>query len=85
MVLNSPRYEETRRVARYNMFWDQQDSRCRMLTFQSAPSEYKFLFNMVVDAYLRMRQGWQNLEEIWIFLVESVYNKVSSGYLIFED
>ena len=25
------------------------------------------------------------LEEIWIFLVESVYKKVSSGYLIFED
>ena len=40
---------------------------------------------MLVDAYLRMRQGWQNLEEIWIFLVESVYNKLSSGYLIFED
>ena len=40
---------------------------------------------MIVDAYLRMRQGWQNLEEIWIYLVESVYNKVSHGYLIFED
>ena len=25
------------------------------------------------------------MEEIWVFLVESVYNKVSSGYLIFED
>ena len=56
-----------------------------MLTFQSAPQEYKFLFNMLVDAYLRLRQGWQSLEEIWIFLVESVYNKVSHGYLIFED
>lgn len=40
---------------------------------------------MIVDSYLRMRQGWENFEEIWIFLVESVYNKVSHGYLIFED
>ena len=56
-----------------------------MLTFQSAPQEYKFLFNILVDGYLRMRQGWQVLEEIWVFLVESVYKKVSSGYLIFED
>ena len=85
MVLDGRKYEETRRAARYNMFWDQQDSRCRMLTFQSAPQEYKFLFNILVDGYLRMRQGWQVLEEIWIFLVESVYKKVSSGYLIFED
>ena len=58
MVLDGRKYEETRRASRYNMFWDQQDSRCRMLTFQSAPQEYKFLFNILVDGYLRMRQGW---------------------------
>ena len=40
---------------------------------------------MIVDAYLRLRQGWENFEEIWVFLVESVFNKVSHGYLIFED
>ena len=25
------------------------------------------------------------LEELWVFLVESVYAKMSHGYLIFED
>ena len=84
-LLDGRKYQETRRVSRYNMFWERQDSKCRMLTFQSASQEYKYLFNMIVDAYLRLRQGWENFEEIWVFLVESVYNKVSHGYLIFED
>jgi hypothetical protein len=34
------KYEKTRRVSRYNLFWDQHDNKCTMLTFNSAPAEY---------------------------------------------
>ena len=46
------RYEGMRRMSRYNMFWERHDNRCRMLAFQSAPQDYKSIFNMIVEDYL---------------------------------
>ena len=34
---------------------------------------------------MNIRNGMLAMEELWIFLVESVYQKVSHGFLIFED
>ena len=84
-LTDGDRYEQTRRVSRYSMFWEQHDNRCTMLTFNSAPQEYQFIFRKVQKAYLGVRQGMLALEELWVFLVESVYQKVSHGFLIFED
>ena len=78
-------YEKSRRISRYNMFWERHDNRCRMLTFQSAPQDYKCIFNIIVEDYLQIRSSCQALEEFWVFLIESVYQKTSQGYLIFED
>ena len=84
-LLTDGRYEATRRVARYTLFWDQHDHRCSMLTFNSAPKEYQFVFAQLREAYLSLQQSCLHLEELWTFLVESVYQKVSEGFLIFAD
>ena len=55
LLADSGRYEQTRRLSRYNMFWEQHDNRCTMLTFNSAPQEYQYIFNEIKDAYLGMR------------------------------
>lgn len=56
------------------MFWDQRDNnKCTMLTFNQAPSKYLDVFNELKDAYLQIRSGMTALEELWIFLLESVY------------
>ena len=44
-----------------------------MLTFNQAPSKYLDVFNELKDAYLQIRSGMTALEELWIFLLESVY------------
>ena len=56
-----------------------------MLTFNSAPHEYQFIFNEIKEVYAGIKHGMLALEELWLFLVESVYQKVPHGYLIFED
>lgn len=84
-LIEGIRYEQTRRVSRYNMFWEQHDNRCTMLTFNSAPHEYQFIFNEIREVYAGIKHGMLALEELWLFLVESVYQKVPHGYLIFED
>lgn len=40
LLTDSDKYDKTRRVSRYNLFWDQHDNKCTMLTFNSAPAEY---------------------------------------------
>lgn len=37
LLTEGDRYEQTRRLSRYNIFWEQHDNRCTMLTFNSAP------------------------------------------------
>ena len=85
LLAEGARYEKTRRVSRYNLFWDQHDNKCTMLTFNSAPPEYQFVLNELKETYLSIRHGMTALEELWVFLLESVYGQVSHGFLIFED
>ena len=73
LLADGPRYEKTRRVSRYNMFWDQHDNKCTMLTYNSAPTQYQFIFNEIKDAFLAITQGMAQLEELWVFLLESVF------------
>ena len=85
LLTEGAQYEKTRRVSRYNLFWDQHDNKCTMLTFNSAPTEYQFIFSELKEAYLTIRQSMIALEELWVFLLESVFHQVSHGFLIFED
>ena len=85
LLADGDRYEKTRRVSRYNLFWDQRDNKCTMLTFNQAPAKYHYIFNELKEAYLAIRSGMHALEELWIFLLESVYGQISHGFLIFED
>lgn len=85
LLAETAKYEKTRRVSRYNLFWDQHDNKCTMLTFNSAAAEYQYIFNELKEAYLNIRASMTALEELWVFLLESVYRQVSHGFLIFED
>jgi len=85
LLTDTTQYEQTRRVSRYNLFWDQHDHKCTMLTFNTAPNEYQYIFNGLKEAYLDVRQSMLAFEELWVFLLESVYGQMSHGFLIFED
>jgi hypothetical protein len=40
---------------------------------------------MILGAYNQLKEGWLGLEEVWIYLVESVFNQEQAGTLIFES
>ena len=69
------------------MFKERHDNKITMLTFGSAAPEYQFIFNEIREAYLNMigQPGMLGVEELWIYLIEAVYQKIPSGHLIFED
>ena len=79
------KYEDVRRKSRFILFSEQHASRYRLLNFLSDPEHYYSVFNLLINSYMRIKEGWLGLEEIWIFLVESVYHRTQQGYLIFED
>lgn len=35
--------------------------------------------------YLRLKESWRGIEEMWVFLMDSVYRLEQSGNLIFEQ
>jgi hypothetical protein len=85
-LLSEPKsYEKSRRLSRQTLFESQHDQHPTLLPFNSAPSEYQFIFNDINDAYTKLEQASLPIEELWTFLLDAVYRKQPRGYLIFED
>ena len=59
-------------------------NRLRLLNFSAIPAAYLHVFKMILGAYNQLKEGWLGLEEVWIYLVESVFGQEQAGSLIFE-
>jgi hypothetical protein len=66
-------YEKARNISRQNMLREKQANRYKIAHFVQGPEAYKRIFDMIIRFYTRVRDAVINLEEIWVFLMESVY------------
>lgn len=40
---------------------------------------------MLIEEYIKMREGWRAIEEAWLFLLDSVYALNPAGCLLIEE
>jgi hypothetical protein len=55
-----------------------------MVSFAHKPESFRKLFDTIIKYYTRVREAVIGIEEIWVFLIESVFQQELKGNLIFE-
>ena len=49
-----------------------------------SPDEYKQVFDMIMRSYQQLQDSFEYLEELWVYLYESIYDQCPSGKLQFD-
>lgn len=71
--LMGDQYERVRNIARQNMIRRNRVSKFKIPHFQYGPDAYKRMFDMIIRYYTKVRDQVIKLEEMWVFLMETVY------------
>lgn len=82
--LGDQRYEQVRADLRRQLFQEWRNSTEVIIPFAQKPEHYRRLFDMIIKYYTRVREAVIGVEEIWVFLIESVFHQELKGNLIFE-
>jgi predicted NACHT family NTPase len=83
--LGDQRYEQVRADLRRQLFQEWRSSTEAITPFALKPEHYRRLFDLIIQYYTRVRDAVIGMEEIWAFLIESVFNQELKGNLIFEQ
>lgn len=71
--LGDPRYEQVRAQVRRQVFNEWRQSTEIIIPFSQKPEHYRRLFDLLIKYYMRVREAVVGVEEIWVFLIESVF------------
>src|SRR6185437_1958164 len=78
-------YELARKLSRQKMWREMNANKYKVQHFVHASEAYNKIFDIIIKYYARVRDSVTNLEEIWVFLMEIVYQQELKGQLIFEQ
>ena len=54
-------------------------NRYKLHSYTARKVEYQRVFEMLLRYYTRLRECTPDLEEVWVFLMEQVFNQVPKG------
>jgi len=83
--MNDSRYEQVKADLRYRIWREIRKSNEIIASFYQRPEGFRKLFDMLVKFYTRVREAVLGIEEMWIFLIESIFNQELTGNLLFEQ
>lgn len=83
--MNDSRYEQVKSELRHRIWREIRKSNEIIASFYQKPEGFRKLFDMLVKFYTRVREAVLGIEEMWIFLVESIFNQELTGNLLFEQ
>ena len=78
------RYEQVRTDLRRQIWSEVRKNNEVMVSFTQKPESFRKLFDTIIKYYTRVREAVIGIEEIWVFLIESVFQQELKGNLIFE-
>jgi len=68
------RYEQVRNNLRRQLWTESRNNNQVIVSFQQQPEEFRKLFDTIIKYYTRVREAVIGIEEIWVFLIESVFD-----------
>ncbi len=77
-------YEKVRNNLRHRIWSEVRRNNEMIAPFFSKPDSYRKIFDMIIKFYTRVRESVIGIEEMWVFLIESVFQQELKGNLIFE-
>ena len=78
------RYEQVRTDLRRQIWSEVRKNNEVMVSFTHKAESFRKLFDTIIKYYTRVREAVIGIEEIWVFLIESVFKQELKGNLIFE-
>jgi hypothetical protein len=67
------RYEQVRTDLRRQIWTEVRKNNEVMVQFSQKPEAFRKLFDTIIKYYTRVREAVIGIEEIWVFLIESVF------------
>jgi hypothetical protein len=67
------RYEQVRTDLRRQIWSEVRKNNEIMVAFAHKPESFRKLFDTIIKYYTRVREAVIGIEEIWVFLIESVF------------
>jgi hypothetical protein len=67
------RYEQVRTDLRRQIWTEVRKNNEVMVSFSQNPEAFRKLFDTIIKYYTRVREAVIGIEEIWVFLIESVF------------
>lgn len=67
------RYEQVRTDLRRQIWTEVRKNNEIMVSFNQKPEAFRKLFDTIIKYYTRVREAVIGIEEIWVFLIESVF------------
>ncbi len=79
------RYEQVRTALRRQIWTDWRKNNEVIAPLSCKAENFRSLFDTIIKYYTRVREAVIGIEEIWVFLIESVFQQELKGNLIFEQ
>lgn len=79
------RYEKVKAELRYRIWKEMRKNNEAITSLYSNHKQYEKIFDMLVGFYTRVREAVLGIEEIWVFLVEPLFNTELNGGLVFDQ
>jgi len=77
-------YEQIKSELRSRIWREVRKSNETIAAFYQRPEGFRRIFDLIIRFYSRVREAVLEIEEIWIFLIESLFQQELKGNLIFE-
>jgi hypothetical protein len=71
--MTDSRYEKVRADIRRQIWTEVRKNNEVMISFSTKPEAFRKLFDTIIKYYTRVREAVIGIEEIWVFLIESVF------------
>lgn len=79
------RYEQVRTDLRRQIWQEVRKNNEVIVALPHKPEAFRKIFDTIIKYYTRVREAVIGIEEIWVFLIESVFQQELKGNLIFEQ
>lgn len=79
------KYESERAKVRNIIAAQPMTSNLETINLFQQPKAYETVFQNLIAEFVRLKEGWKAIEEVWLYLLDTVYQVYPNGFLMLEE